>query len=147
MSGRCHVADLGPVRVVVTGGYARLEGYLGEFYRLVPGGGPGAEWTIEARLAVPEPGMALTRGGVGCRADRAPGQTAELWPFVRFDWMFTPALNTRHLPRPSRGHATFVRDTASRLSELGAISRVTRWRHRGHIAPLLRRLADLEGPP
>ena len=32
MSGRCHVADLGPVRVVVTGGYARVDGYLGEFY-------------------------------------------------------------------------------------------------------------------
>lgn len=70
MNGRCHVADLGPVCVSVAGAYTRLEGYLGEFYWLKPCGGLNAAWTIEARLAVPEPGMPLTRGGVGCRADR-----------------------------------------------------------------------------
>jgi hypothetical protein len=74
----------------------------------------------------------------------APGQTAELWPHVRFDWVFSPALNTRHLPRAGRARATFTRDTASRLSELGALCQVMKWRHDGHMAPLLSYLTSWE---
>lgn len=70
MSGRCHVADLGPMRVSVVSRYTRLRGYLDEFYRFMPYDDLNAEWTIETRRAVPEPGMTLPRRGVGCRADR-----------------------------------------------------------------------------
>jgi hypothetical protein len=71
VSAECHVADIGPVRACLLTGYAGLPRYLGEFYPLAPcGGDVTAEWTIEARLAVPEPGMAPTPRGAGWRADR-----------------------------------------------------------------------------
>lgn len=296
MSGKCHVADLGPVSVSLVTGYTRLARYLGSWCRLVPCDGPvTASWTIEARLAIPEPGMTLTRSGAGCRADAqarralvcsasprclaatvgaavrevlvgyceahgytmlrasavtdgarvvivaggkrsgrttlalsavtaggyeliadghlilyrdgnglmaaslpepaipaepygepwedadagtwqpAPGRhcgashtpldrrdvtvvlarpapeggpardpvpardrIAELWPHVSFGWVFSPACNTRLLPRPARPRGTFALDTAGRLTELDAISRVVGWSHAGDMAPLLR---------
>lgn len=309
MSGECLVADLGPVGVSLVTGYAGLARYLGSSYRLVPRGGHvAAGWTIEARLAIPEPGMVLTPWGSGCRADRearralvcsaspgglaatvgevirevlvayceehgytmlrasavtdgrrvvivaggkgsgkttlalsavagggyemladghlilyrggdglmatslpepvripagpggepqgaagagilgrvqppvrgrcggarhvlldgrdvtvvlarfAPegepagdpvpdhGRTAGLWPHVLSGWVFSPACNTRHLPRAARPRGTFALDTAGRLSELDAISQVLSWSHGGDIAPLLDRLAATGKP-
>jgi hypothetical protein len=49
-------------------------GYLRDFYPVEPAGGPcgTADWTIEARVAAPEPGMAvLAPWQVGYRADAA----------------------------------------------------------------------------
>jgi energy-coupling factor transporter ATP-binding protein EcfA2 len=62
---------------------------------------------------------------------------AELWPHVRFDWVFDPALNTHHLPRTERDRDTYGRDAAHRLAELTATSQVMQWRHHGDLAPLL----------
>jgi hypothetical protein len=67
---------------------------------------------------------------------------AALWPHVRFDWVFDPALNTHHLPRDERDRDTYARDAADRLTELAATSWVVAWRHRGELAPLLDALAD-----
>jgi hypothetical protein len=70
-----------------------------------------------------------------------------LWPHVRFDWVFDPALNTHHLPRPERARDAYAQDAADRLTELAAASRVVAWRHHGQLAPLLDALTDhTEGP-
>lgn len=72
---------------------------------------------------------------------------AALWPHVRFDWAFDPALNTHHLPRTERNRDAYARDAADRLAELAAASRVVAWRHHGALAPLLDAVADqTEGP-
>ena len=68
-----------------------------------------------------------------------------LWPHVRFDWVFDPALNTHHLPRTERDRGTYARDAADRLAELAAVSRVVEWRHHGALAPLLDAADQLEG--
>lgn len=68
-----------------------------------------------------------------------------LWPHVRFDWVFDPALNTHHLPRPERGRDAYAQDAADRLAELTATARVVRWRHRGELAPLLDALVAQPG--
>ncbi len=70
---------------------------------------------------------------------------AALWPHVRFDWVFDPALNTHHLPRTERDRDTYGRDTADRLAELTAGSRVVAWRHHGELTPLLNAFADQLG--
>lgn len=67
---------------------------------------------------------------------------AALWPHVRFDWVFDPALNTHHLPRAERDRDSYARDAADRLVELTAGSRVVAWRHHGELAPLLDAFAD-----
>lgn len=69
----------------------------------------------------------------------------ELWPHVRFDWVFDPALNTHHLPRLERDRDDYARDAANRLAELCATARVVEWRHRGELAPLLDACADPRG--
>jgi hypothetical protein len=72
---------------------------------------------------------------------------AALWPHVRFDWVFDPALNTHHLPRTERDRSTYAGDATDRLAELAAVSRVVAWRHHGQLAPLLDAVADQrEGP-
>lgn len=73
------------------------------------------------------------------------GPVAALWPHVRFDWAFDPALNTRYLPRAERGRDAYARDAAERLAELTARSAVVAWRHHGDIAPLLAALDRQEG--
>ncbi|MGH3979788.1 MAG: ATP-binding protein [Pseudonocardiaceae bacterium] len=75
----------------------------------------------------------------------AADSAAELWPHVRFDWVFDPALNTHHLPRIERDRDTYSRDAAERLAELAAGSLVVHWRHHGELAPLLDALADQSG--
>jgi hypothetical protein len=70
---------------------------------------------------------------------------AALWPHVRFDWVFDPALSTHHLPRTERDRDTYARDAADRLAELAAGSRVVHWRHHGQLAPLLDAVADQLG--
>jgi hypothetical protein len=67
---------------------------------------------------------------------------AALWPHVRFDWVFDPALNTHHLPRAERDRDAYFRDAADRLTELAAASRVVAWHHHGTLAPLLHALAN-----
>ncbi len=68
---RC-VADLGSVRVAVATDHLGLLDYLRDFYPLdKPHDAESpADWTIEARLAAPVPGMTLTPWQVGYRADR-----------------------------------------------------------------------------
>lgn len=70
---------------------------------------------------------------------------AALWPHVRFDWVFDPALNTHHLPRTERDRDTYARDAADRLAELAAGSLVVQWRHHGELTPLLDAFADQLG--
>lgn len=70
---------------------------------------------------------------------------AALWPHVRFDWAFDPALNTRYLPRDERDQDAYARDAAERLAELTGRSAVVAWRHHGDIAPLLAALDRQEG--
>ncbi|WP_190814662.1 DEAD/DEAH box helicase family protein [Saccharopolyspora pogona] len=67
---RC-VADLGPVRAEVATDHSGLIDYLRDFYPITPmtASDSAAEWAIEARLAEPDPGMALTPWRVGYRAD------------------------------------------------------------------------------
>lgn len=73
------------------------------------------------------------------------GPVAALWPHVRFDWAFDPALNTHYLPRAERDRDAYARDAAERLAELAARSAVVAWRHRGDLAPLLAALDCQEG--
>lgn len=75
----------------------------------------------------------------------AADPVAALWPHVRFDWAFDPALNTHYLPRDERGRDAYARDAAARLAELAARSAVVAWRHKGDIAPLLAALDRQEG--
>ncbi|MGH3067702.1 MAG: hypothetical protein ACRDOH_01520 [Streptosporangiaceae bacterium] len=72
--GQWHAVGLGPVRVLVDTGHDGVTGYLRDFYSVEPADGPdGREgWVIEARVAAPEPGMAvLEPWQVGYRADAA----------------------------------------------------------------------------
>jgi hypothetical protein len=79
----------------------------------------------------------------------APSAVADpvgaLWPHVRFDWVFDPALNTHHLPRTERERDTYARDAADRLTELIVTAQVVQWRHRGELAPLLDVIASRSG--
>jgi hypothetical protein len=70
---------------------------------------------------------------------------AALWPHVRFDWAFDPALNTHYLPRAERDRDAYGRDAARRLADLTARSAVVAWRHHGDLAPLLATLDRQEG--
>lgn len=70
---------------------------------------------------------------------------ARLWPHVRFDWVFDPALNTHHLPRTERDRGTYRRDSHNRLTELAAEARIVVWRHHGRLRPLLNWLDDNPG--
>lgn len=70
---------------------------------------------------------------------------AALWPHVRFDWVFDPALNTHYLPRAERDRDTYARDAAERLAELTAASTVLTWQHGGDLAPLLDALTGHSG--
>ncbi|APU13089.1 phosphoenolpyruvate carboxykinase (ATP) [Actinoalloteichus fjordicus] len=65
------VADLGPVRVTVVTDHVGVVDYLRAFYSLEPSTAHEelSGWTIQARLAEPEPGMALTPWRVGYRVD------------------------------------------------------------------------------
>ena len=74
-----------------------------------------------------------------------PDPAAALWPHVRFDWAFDPALNTHYLPRAERGRDAYARDAAARLAELASRSAVVAWRHRGDLAPLIAALGHQEG--
>lgn len=67
---RC-ITDLGPVQVAVTTDHSALIDYLRDFYPIETRTDPDgtASWSIEARLAAPEPGMTLTPWRVGYRAD------------------------------------------------------------------------------
>jgi len=70
---RWCVVHLGPVRVAVATNHDRLLHYLRDFYPLDawhPERDGAVAWTIEARLAAPEPAMARTPWRVGYRADR-----------------------------------------------------------------------------
>lgn len=67
-----------------------------------------------------------------------------LWPHVRLDWVFDPAVNTHHLPRRERDRATYSHDAHARLSELTEAGSVVAWRHHGDLAPLLE--TDTGGP-
>ncbi|MGH3156444.1 MAG: hypothetical protein ACRDNF_07720, partial [Streptosporangiaceae bacterium] len=75
----------------------------------------------------------------------AADPVAALWPHVRFDWVFDPALNTRHLPRAERDRDAYQRDSHNRLAELAAAARVVTWRHHGDLSPLLDWLGDGPG--
>lgn len=69
MNGDCRcVAELGTARVAVSTDAPELITYLREFYPLSARPGP-VDWSLQARLAEPEPGMALTPWRVGYRAD------------------------------------------------------------------------------
>lgn len=70
-----------------------------------------------------------------------------LWPHVRFDWVFDPALNTRHLPRAERDRDAYRWDSRSRLAELAAAATVVAWRHHGELRPLLDWLGDDPAEP
>ncbi|MGH3721600.1 MAG: hypothetical protein ACRDRI_22690 [Pseudonocardiaceae bacterium] len=72
---------------------------------------------------------------------------AVLWPHVRFDWVFDPALNTHQLPRAERDRDTYGQDSRRRLAELVAGSLVIEWRHHGRLSPLLGWLAHQPGGP
>ncbi len=41
-----------------------------------------------------------------------------LWPHVRLDWVFDPAVNTHHLPRRERDRVAYSHDAHARLTEL-----------------------------
>ncbi|WP_085014583.1 hypothetical protein [Frankia sp. KB5] len=79
----------------------------------------------------------------------APAAVADpvgvLWPHIRFDWVFDPALNTHHLPRTERDQDAYGRDAADRLAELAAGSLVVQWSHHGDLTPLLAAVADQPG--
>lgn len=68
-----------------------------------------------------------------------------LWPHVRFDWVFDPALNTHHLPRAERDRDTYARDARELLAELAAGSVVVTRRHHGQVGPLLEWLSTQPG--
>ena len=78
MTGRqWHVADLGPVRVLVDADDDGVAGYLRDFYLVTASGGPNgtADWIIEARVTAPEPGMTILEPWqVGYHADAAARQ-------------------------------------------------------------------------
>lgn len=65
---------------------------------------------------------------------------AALGPHVRFDWVFNPALNTQHLPRPQRDHDTYVADARRLLTALTRRATIVSWAHRGDPQLLLGRL-------
>jgi hypothetical protein len=64
------------------------------------------------------------------------GPVAALWPHIRFDWAFGPALNTHYLPRDERDRDAYARDAAERLAELTARSAGGLAPPRRHHAPL-----------
>jgi hypothetical protein len=66
-----------------------------------------------------------------------PDPAGALMEHVRFDWMFSPVLNYRYVPRCERDRAAYTAD-ARRLAEaLAARADVVSWAHAGDPAPLL----------
>lgn len=62
---------------------------------------------------------------------------AALLAHVRFDWMFDPQLNERHLPRVERDRAAYAADAQRLVQALAARVQVVAWTHRGDPTPLL----------
>jgi hypothetical protein len=68
---------------------------------------------------------------------------AALWPHVRFDWVFDPALNTQHLPRTQRDRDAYAADAQRLLAALVDRATVVSWEHGGDPQPLLDHLGAI----
>lgn len=66
-----------------------------------------------------------------------PDPVPALREHVRFDWMFDPMLNQRHLPRRERGRAAYAADADRLARALAARADVVAWAHDGDPGPLL----------